>query len=228
MKLLVVADEEDKALWDYYRPGMLDPYDLIVSCGDLNHAYLEFLATMAHCPVLYVRGNHDRAYDIDPPEGCICIENRVYDYKGLRLLGLGGSMRYQPYVSDQYDEKEMEGRIRRMSGEIFLRNGFDVLVTHSPARGWGDMDDLPHRGFECFNGLLEKWKPAYMFYGHVHKSYEPGTFQRVMRHSSGTVLVNAYQKCVQEIGKDEYPAVGKTGSFIYDLMMEMRERRRRF
>ena len=59
----------------------------ILSCGDLDPKYLEFLVTMTNCPLLYVNGNHDRKYLENPPEGCICIENRVYDYKGLRLLG---------------------------------------------------------------------------------------------------------------------------------------------
>ena len=33
MKILAVSDEECTALWDYYEPGRLDDYDLIISCG---------------------------------------------------------------------------------------------------------------------------------------------------------------------------------------------------
>ena len=40
MKVLLLADEEVKQLWDYYRPGMLREYNLIISCGDLNRKYL--------------------------------------------------------------------------------------------------------------------------------------------------------------------------------------------
>ena len=46
MRILVVADEESKYYWDYYRPGRLDGIDLILSCGDLKADYLTFLATM--------------------------------------------------------------------------------------------------------------------------------------------------------------------------------------
>ena len=35
------------------------------------------------------------------------------------------------------------------------RTDFDILLTHAPCRGYGDMEDLPHRGFECFNDLLK-------------------------------------------------------------------------
>ena len=54
MKILAVADEESKYYYDFYRPGCLDEFDLILACGDLKAKYLEFLATMSHCPVLYV------------------------------------------------------------------------------------------------------------------------------------------------------------------------------
>ena len=69
MKILVIADMESKALWDYFEPEKREDVDLIISCGDLNPRYLEFLVTMAHCPLVYVRGNHDGHYDQNPPEG---------------------------------------------------------------------------------------------------------------------------------------------------------------
>ncbi len=49
--------------------------------------------------------------------------------------------------------------------------GCDILLTHAPAAGMGDLDDLPHRGFECFNTALESWGADYMVHGHVHQSY---------------------------------------------------------
>ncbi len=227
MKILVLADEEEKKYWDYYKPGALKDYNLIISCGDLNRRYLEFIVTMASCPVLYVRGNHDKTYRKEPPEGCICIEDKVYDYKGLRILGLGGSNRYIPGAPEQYTNAEMENRIHKVNREIVLRNGFDILVTHSPAKGYGDMDDLPHIGFDSFNALLEKWKPGYMFYGHVHSTYSHGKFEREMMHPSGTKLINAFGSYEFEIGEDEYPAVGQTGSFLYDLVMTLKDKKRK-
>ena len=77
MRVLIVADEEAKALWDYYDPARVEGVELILSCGDLNSRYLEFLVTMVNCPLLYVHGNHDNRYDRQPPEGCIDIEDRI-------------------------------------------------------------------------------------------------------------------------------------------------------
>ena len=45
MKILVLADEESKYLWDYFEKSKLEGIDLIISCGDLKPQYLSFLAT---------------------------------------------------------------------------------------------------------------------------------------------------------------------------------------
>ncbi|MDD6691871.1 MAG: metallophosphoesterase family protein [Lachnospiraceae bacterium] len=223
MKVMFIADEESKAMWDYYDPRRTEGVELIISCGDLKPSYLEFLETMVNCPLLYVKGNHDRQYAQRPPLGCVCIDDRVYDYKGLRILGLGGSMRYNPDTDCQFSEEEMQARIRKVNRQIVLMNGFDLLVTHAPAKGYGDMDDLPHRGFDCFNTLMEKWKPKYMVHGHVHQTYSY-KFERERQHSSGTKIINAYESYILDIGSDEHPAKGKTGSPFYDLMVAMKGR----
>lgn len=196
MKILALADIEDESLWSFYDESKTEGVDLIVSCGDLAPEYLEFLVTIANIPVIYVRGNHDTKYDRKPPTGCQCIEDQVYTFKGVRFLGLGGSMRYHG-GKDMYTEKEMAKRIRKRRLELFWKKGFDVLLTHAPAAGWGDMEDLPHQGFECFNPLLEKWKPKYMLHGHVHKDY--GHFQREQVHNSGTKIINCWKQYLLEI-----------------------------
>ena len=153
MRVLIVADEEAKALWDYYDPARVEGVELILSCGDLNSRYLEFLVTMVNCPLLYVHGNHDSRYDRQPPEGCIDIEDRIVNYKGLRILGLGGSMRYKegPHM---YTEGQMYRRVLTAGMKSTFTNGFDILLTHAPARGWRDLEDLPHRG--CCTGMYTR------------------------------------------------------------------------
>ena len=82
MKLLLLADKESPYLWDYYQPGRLREYDLMLSCGDLKAEYLSFLATLGRAPLYYVRGNHDGNYDRRPPEGCDCIEDKLIIFNG--------------------------------------------------------------------------------------------------------------------------------------------------
>ena len=130
MKILTISDEESKALWDYYTPGMLKEYDLILSCGDLKAKYLTFLVTMARCPLLYVHGNHDSHYQKDRPEGCECIEDQIVVYNGVRILGLGGCRRYNR-GQHQYSENEMRRRIRRLRWKLWRSGGVDIVVTHA-------------------------------------------------------------------------------------------------
>ena len=196
MKLLLISDEEDRYLWDHYQPGCLSGIDMILSAGDLKSVYLSFLVTMANKPLLYVHGNHDNLYDKYPPEGCECIDDRLVTVNGLRILGLGGSQRYKegPY---QYTERQMAWRIRKLERKIKKAGGVDIVLTHAPLRGYGDMDNLVHRGFEAFQPLLDKWKPRYLVHGHVHLSY--GARQPRVQQYGETTLINACGKYTLEI-----------------------------
>ena len=222
MKILLLADEEMPGLWDYFDKEKLEGIDLILSCGDLQAAYLEFLVTMARCPLLYVHGNHDAAYSRRTPGGCEDIDGKLYNFGGLRILGLGGSRRYSQ-GPHQYTEAEMRARIRKLSPRIAMMNGFDLLLTHTPPEGFGDLPDPAHQGFACFNTLLEQWKPRYMAHGHVHTRYTPGA-GTVRLHPCGTTLINACGSHILTLSTDDYPEKGKTGSFLYDLYTQLRER----
>ena len=188
MKLLLIADQEEPYLWDYYQPGRLSGYDMILSAGDLKPAYLRFLVTMANRPLLYVHGNHDVGYETDVPEGCDCIDGAFTVCKGLRILGLGGSALYSggPH---QYSEKQMERRIRKTRRAIRRAGGVDIILTHAPARGRGDGDDPAHRGFACFNDLIEQYKPKYFIHGHQHLNYS--TFAQRVIQCENTTIINA-------------------------------------
>lgn len=191
MKILIVTDEECASLWDYYIPGSLKKYELILSSGDLNAKYLEFLVTMARCPLMYVCGNHDHGYAVEPPEGCDPVDDKLVVYKGLRILGLGGSLRYSN-GDHQYTERQMEKRIRKLKRAIRLVGGVDIVLSHAAPRGVGDWDDRSHRGFETFLKLIDSYHPKYMFHGHVHLNYDRN-IPRIREYGS-TQVINCCQK----------------------------------
>ena len=192
MRILAVSDEECALFYEYYTPDRLAQYDLILACGDLKREYLEFLVTMANRPLLYVRGNHDDAFAERPPEGCVCVDGKLYVHEGIRILGLGGSFRYRP-GDNLYSERRMRLRILRLLPAIWRSGGFDILLTHAPARGLGDLDTRAHRGFACFVWLLDKYKPKYFIHGHVHRSYGFRVPQKTQRNE--TVIINACEYC---------------------------------
>lgn len=197
MRILAISDTESKLLWDYFDRKYIREIDLILACGDLDPDYLSFLATFCHGPVLYVHGNHDGKYEKRPPEGCICVEDKIYVHQGIRILGLGGSMRYKP-GPHQYTESQMRLRALKLWPSLIRHKGFDILLTHAPARGLGDLDTPAHAGFETFLSLMEHYRPAYHVHGHVHLNYMPTCLPRVRTYQD-TTLINAYERHIFEL-----------------------------
>ena len=169
--ILCVADEEDQSLWGGYNSTQLKTYDFLISCGDLKKDYLEYLVTISNKPLFYVHGNHDESYEENPPEGCICIDDDVYMIDGIRIMGLGGSYKYRD-GKYMYTEKQMEKRIKKLKRKIKKVGGIDIVVAHAPIKGYGDIDDYAHQGFECFKKLIYDYHPKYFVFGHVHSRYQ--------------------------------------------------------
>lgn len=193
MKILLISDREEPALWDYYRPERMAGIDLILSAGDLKAAYLEFLVTMANKPLVYVHGNHDERYLRCPPEGCECAEDTLLTVKGLRILGLGGSGWYGG-GDFQFTEKQMERRIRRLRRKVKKAGGVDIVLTHAPAHGYGDDETMAHRGFDAFLPLIDELQPRWFVHGHVHLNYSNSS-RRVYQRGN-TTIINAFGRCV--------------------------------
>lgn len=201
MKILAVADDPDKRYYNFYKPGCLNQFSLILACGDLSRAYLEFLVTMARCPVVYVHGNHDDAFSRNPPEGCICAEDTVVKVQGVRILGLGGSNRYKPDGLFMYTEKEMHRRYRKVRRFIRRNKGFDILLTHAPAYGINDFNTITHRGFETFSEIIDTHRPKFFVHGHIHKNY--GANIPTFTQHGETMIVNACESCIIEFDGGE-------------------------
>ena len=192
MRVLAIADVEDEVLLERLSQrgaGGVGPYDLVISCGDLSASYLDCVATLANAPLAYVRGNHDEGLEDYPSMGGTNLDGRVEKFGSLRVAGLEGSIDYRRGIVG-YSQREMRSKVVSLGLRAYLTGGIDVLVTHAPPRGHGDLGDGPHEGFEAFNGLLRWLHPQIMLHGHVHLNYD--RIERERMHPSGTKLVNAY------------------------------------
>jgi predicted phosphodiesterase len=204
-RILAVADEVEPALYGD-KLQRLRP-DLVISCGDLPFEYLENLVTRAAVPLVYVPGNHDQeasrtAVDAggwlspvprptDPipgPQGCDSADGRLVDAAGLRIAGLGGSVRYKP-GPNQYTQGEMRLRALALEARARLRfgRGIDVIVTHAPPLDLGDAGDPAHRGFASFHRLVARLRPRLLLHGHVHPVHKRAEDRRI----GPTLVVNA-------------------------------------
>lgn len=145
--------------------------ELIISCGDMPAAYLDFITSVLNVPLFYVRGNHDEGYDERPPGG-EDLHNRILTFKGISFMGLEGSIRYNQGLI-QYTEGEMQRMVMGMMPKMQLRKllhraTVDVFVAHSPAYKIHDGEDRAHIGFRAFLRFMDWYRPRYMLHGHVH------------------------------------------------------------
>lgn len=185
----------------------------MLGCGDLPFDYLEYLCSRLDVPVLYVPGNHDpdlKAPDLTwmplrselsmpGPAGCENIDGRVVEVRGLRIAGLGGSIRYKE-GPNQYSQAQTGRRALRLELRIRLkrvRSGrkLDILVTHAPAFGLAEARDDAHVGFVAFLRLIRTFQPLLAVHGHVHP------YGRVTpeRRLGNTRIVNVVPSRVIEI-----------------------------
>jgi hypothetical protein len=226
VRILAIADEVDETL-SARRLATLRP-DLIAACGDLAFDYLEYVVTVGGVPLVYVPGNHDpdvsrgrqrsgalviagavggpvlaeplESWNDGPgPRGCSSVDGRIVDAAGLRVAGLGGSIRYRE-GDNQYSEAEMERRVRALLrrarwGRARRRRELDVFLAHSPPLGLGDDDDAAHRGFASFHRVIEVLSPKLMLHGHIHPHGRP----RPDRVLGGTTIVNVVPSRVLEV-----------------------------
>ena len=189
MRILAIADVEDDLLLSRLTQHEGGSYDLVISCGDLSPSYLDCVATLANAPLAYVRGNHDVGYEDSWEMGGTNLDGCIERFGDLRVAGLEGSVDYREGIVG-YSQGEMRRKVVALGLRAALTGGIDVLVTHTPPRGHGDLPDGPHEGFDAFNGLLSWAHPALMLHGHVHLNY--GMLERRRSHPSGTELINAY------------------------------------
>ncbi|MEU4807091.1 metallophosphoesterase [Actinosynnema sp. NPDC023587] len=204
-KVLAVADEVVERLWT--EQVRRHEVDLVVAAGDLPFDYLEFLTSALDRPCVFVPGNHDP--DLSGysnvrglwtragipsrwpgPAGGVNADGRVVDVAGLRIAGLGGSIRYND-GPNQWTERHQARRVRRLARLAAWRGlrdgrGVDVLLTHSPPLGCGDEPDPPHRGFACLHEAVHRLRPPLLLHGHIHPHGAP----KPDRLLEGTRVVN--------------------------------------
>ena len=178
MKILTISDVVVDMLHSSLVAERFHDVDLILSCGDLPHEYLEYIVTMLAKPLYYVHGNHaqrlitmDDGEAKEAPEGCINIHQRLVNFRGLLIGGLEGSMRYRE-GEHQYRPSEMRRMIWMMTPRRANKRRFgrpiDILITHAPPLGIHDGQDLCHTGFRAFLDFMDQWEPLYLVHGHTH------------------------------------------------------------
>lgn len=177
--------------------------DILVHSGDLcGNGRLEeirdfaaWIGSLPHPNKIVVPGNHDRLIE-ENPEAC----RRIFEKHGVQLL-IGEATEIEgflffgsPFTPTFFQWHFMKDRGTDL--EMVWRtipDATDVLITHGPAYGHGDLitswRESPPKNAGCFELLarLRTLRPQYHLFGHIHEGYGITISDEV----PGTTFVNA-------------------------------------
>jgi Icc-related predicted phosphoesterase len=127
------------------------------------------------------------------------VDGRIVEERGVRIAGLGGSLRYKD-GPNQYTQAQMRWRALSLELRIRLKRAranrkVDIFITHAPPFGVSEAVDAAHVGFAAFNRIIRDLHPMLLVHGHVH----PYGRARPDRIVGGTRIVNAVPSRLIEI-----------------------------
>lgn len=122
----------------------------------------------------------------------------------LLIAGVSGTLKYNNGLN-QYSDRHMKMKLMMMIPQLIknkIRYGryLDIFLTHATPRHIHDHEDPCHKGFDCFNWFIEKFKPTYMVHGHIHL-YDMRE-ERIGKYGS-TTIINAYAHCTVDFPPTE-------------------------
>ena len=152
--------------------------DVLIHAGDLTgrgslpelERVADWLRSQPHAHKVVIAGNHDFALQRNQVaaralfHGLTFLEDSEVTLAGLRIWGSP----WQPWFHDwAYNARrgpEIDAKWR------LIPEGLDVLVTHGPPYGFGDMvHDGERAGCEDLLRHLARVKPRLHLFGHIHE-----------------------------------------------------------
>lgn len=173
MRLVAMADTHG-----YHRDLVVPDGDVLVHAGDLTQRgtlaqlqeVADWLRSLPHRHKVVIAGNHDFALQRVPAEaralfhGLTYLEDEEVTLDGVRIYGSP----WQPWFYDWAFNLRRGPAIDEKWQRI--PEGLDVLVTHGPPAGYGDLVTRGERvGCEDLLRHLARAKPRFHLFGHIHE-----------------------------------------------------------
>eukprot|EP00930_Biecheleria_cincta_P084921 TRINITY_DN74341_c0_g1_i1.p1 TRINITY_DN74341_c0_g1~~TRINITY_DN74341_c0_g1_i1.p1 ORF type:complete len:317 (+),score=38.87 TRINITY_DN74341_c0_g1_i1:26-976(+) len=182
-----------------HPPPAVPAGDILVHAGDFSYggkraeveSFVSFLDAQPHATKIVIAGNHDitlhaQFYDAcdrsrfghaskeDCEElralleaHCTYLEDKLVESHGLKIYGSP----WQPEFCDWAFNLPRGDPIRRVWQKI--PEGIDILVTHGPPLGHGDLCSGGNRAgcADLLHEVQSRVRPRYHVFGHVHEGY---------------------------------------------------------
>jgi len=169
--------------------------DLLIIAGDntvygkgFEYEYFNaWLGGLRHPNKVVIAGNHDKwLYLHNPHEcqnmlsNCTYLYDREIEVDGIRIYGSP----WTPTFFDWYFMKDRGPDIRKKWDKIPA--GIDILVTHGPPIGYGDMSTFQNARMGCeeLREAVDRIRPKLHVFGHNHGGYSEA-------RNEHTLFVNA-------------------------------------
>jgi predicted phosphohydrolase len=182
LRIVAMSDTHFK-----HRSLTAPPGDILLHCGDLSSGhgspkqledFLDWFNSQPHTHKVFILGNHDgytesevRTYITRFFPSLHFLLNSEITLDGLRIWGSP----YTPSFSNWSWMLDRGAPIKRVWDQI--PNGIDILMTHGPPYGHGDLVPAHYQNFPQAAGCLEllkrviEVKPKIHFFGHIHEGY---------------------------------------------------------
>ena len=215
MKLVLISDTHNRHehLTSKGMGNILPEGDLLIHAGDLTglghkgevqsvFEWFKEIAPRYKHGVVFIAGNHDRSFDPkfnienttrkptwlqeklgDLPSNVCYLENTSVTLGGIKIWG---SPITPWFYGDHWGFNKHRGAdINNVWSEI--PSDIDVLVTHGPPLGYGDLTvmDRKYVGCEELRCKVREIKPKLHVFGHIHEGYD------VYDYGEDTIFVNA-------------------------------------
>lgn len=194
MKITFISDTHGKH--DQITDALPKDTDLLIHAGDLSsmgrvNELEDFLQWYDALPIpkkVFIVGNHDFLAEKNPglfqkilqkyPD-LIYLENTAITIDGIKIWGSPVT----PFFFNWAFNEERGEAIKKF-WEV-IPDDVDILVTHGPPLGYGDRTDRGELvGCKDLLEIVEKIKPKYHTFGHIHEGY--GMYQ-----NDATTFINA-------------------------------------
>lgn len=175
MRLVCIADTH---LWERSLPPVPDG-DVLVHAGDLlrrgtlselDHA-AAWLRAQPHAHKLAIAGNHDWCFLHTPAParnvladaGVAYLQDAELVIDGVRFWGSPWQPEFGGWAFNLPRGEALAAKW------ALVPEGVDVLVTHGPPRGYGDLVSRGSQGCDDLLSALDRIRPAVHVFGHIHE-----------------------------------------------------------
>lgn len=163
----------------HHREDLLGPIlaaaegaDLVIGAGDFCNMRLGLETVMGWFdPIagkcVFVPGNAESAAELRAATSARVLHGEGAEVAGLRLFGLGYAVPVTPFGDWSCDLSEDEA-----AGMLAGMRPVDVLVTHSPPKGVGDVTSRGLSiGSTAIRAAIMSHQPRLAVCGHIHDSW---------------------------------------------------------